>query len=123
MRPKQQGVKIHFQQRCTGIDLKTGTLQLRDERTGEDRTLESRVVIGCDGSASAIRGEMLKMNRFNFSQQYLDYGYKELTIPAGPDGKHVLATECPAHLAAGQLHADRVAQCRRDVRLHSVSAV
>jgi kynurenine 3-monooxygenase len=30
------------------------------------------------------------VNRFNFSQQYLDYGYKELTIPAGSDGKHVL---------------------------------
>ncbi len=35
-----QGVKIHFQQRCTGIDLKTGGLKLRDERrTGEDKTL------------------------------------------------------------------------------------
>src|ERR1017187_9801339 len=90
---EQHGVKIHFQQRCTGFDLKTGTLQLRDEQTEEDRTLESTVVIGCDGSASAIRGEMLKMNRFNFSQQYLDYGYKELTIQAGPDGKHVLATD------------------------------
>jgi len=35
---------------------------------------------------------MLKRNRFNFSQQYLDYGYKELTIPAGTGGKHVLET-------------------------------
>jgi kynurenine 3-monooxygenase len=35
---------------------------------------------------------MLKLNRFNFSQQYLDYGYKELTISAGPDGKHLLET-------------------------------
>ena len=87
-----QGVKIHFHQRCHGIDLKTGTLHLRDERTGEERTLESSVVIGCDGSASAIRGEMLKLGRFNFSQQYLDYGYKELTIPAGPGGEHVLET-------------------------------
>ncbi len=33
---------------------------------------------------------MLKLSRFNFSQQYLDYGYKELTIAAGPDAKHVL---------------------------------
>ncbi len=89
---EDQGVRIHFQQRCTGIDLKTGALQLRDERIGEERTIESRVVIGCDGSASAIRGEMLKLSRFNFSQQYLDYGYKELTIPAGPGGKHVLET-------------------------------
>jgi kynurenine 3-monooxygenase len=87
-----QGVKIFFQQRCTGIDLKTGSLKLRDERTGDDKALESRVVIGCDGSASAIRSEMLRLSRFNFSQQYLDYGYKELTIPAGLGGKHALET-------------------------------
>jgi kynurenine 3-monooxygenase len=86
------GVLIHFQQRCTGIDLQTGTLYVRDERKGGDRTIESNVVIGCDGSASAIRGEMLKLSRFNLSQQYLDYGYKELTIPAGPNGTHVLET-------------------------------
>ena len=33
---------------------------------------------------------MLRLGRFNFSQQYLDYGYKELSIPPGPDGKHIL---------------------------------
>src|ERR1700730_4587250 len=89
---EEQGVKIHFQHRCTGIDLRTGALALRDERTGEDRTLESSVAIGCDGSASAIRGEMLMLSRFNFAQQYLDYGYKERTIPAGPNGTHLLET-------------------------------
>lgn len=87
-----EGVTIHFQQRCTGMNLKTGELHLQDEQTGEVRAIETGVVIGCDGSASAIRGEMLKLNRFNFSQEYLDYGYKELTIPAGPGGKHVLET-------------------------------
>jgi len=63
-----EGVKLHFQQRCTGMNFKTGTLLLRDESAIEDRTVECGVVIGCDGSASAIRGEMLKLNRFNFSQ-------------------------------------------------------
>ncbi len=87
-----QGVQIRFQQRCTGIDLRTGALALRDESTGGSRTVEAGVVIGCDGSASAIRGEMLKRSRFNFSQEYLDYGYKELTIPSGPGGRHVLET-------------------------------
>lgn len=87
---EEHGAKIHFEQRCLGIDYKIGRLQLRDEQAGEERAVESAVVIGCDGSASAIRSEMLKMNRFNFSQQYLDYGYKELTIPAGAGGKHVL---------------------------------
>src|SRR5580698_1542482 len=32
---EEHGVKMCFQQRCMGIDLKTGTLRLRDERTGE----------------------------------------------------------------------------------------
>lgn len=87
-----QGARIVFQRRCTGIDLSSGTVQLRHERTGEVSTAASTVVIACDGSASAIRVEMLKRARFNFSQQYLDYGYKELTIPAGAGGKHVLET-------------------------------
>src|SRR5579863_1832579 len=87
-----QGAEIHFQQRCTGIDLKNGAVHLRDEQTGGETTVESDAVIGCDGSASAIRFEMLKQNRFNFSQLYLDYGYKELTIPAGPEGQYLLET-------------------------------
>lgn len=95
---EEQGVKIHFQQRCTGMDLRSGTLHLRDEQTSEDRALESSVVIGCDGSASAIRGEMLKTTRFNYSQEYLDYGYKELTIPAGAGGKRVSR---PMHCISG----------------------
>jgi kynurenine 3-monooxygenase len=86
------GATIHFNRRCTGYDLKTGAIRIRDEETGEETTVEAGVVIGCDGSASSIRAEMLKLNRFNFSQQYLDYGYKELTIPAGPQGEHLLET-------------------------------
>jgi len=85
-----EGVRIFFMQRCTGVDLKTGALHIRDEQTGQQRTIDTEVVVGCDGSASAIRNEMLKLNRFNFSQHYLDYGYKELTIPGAPDGTHSL---------------------------------
>ena len=85
-----QGVAIHFDQRCIGSELKSGALRLRHEESRQETTLESNVVIGCDGSASAIRHEMLKLHRFNFSQQYLDYGYKELTIPSKPNGSHAL---------------------------------
>jgi kynurenine 3-monooxygenase len=87
-----QGADIHFNQRCKRFDLKTGSVRLRNDDTGEETTKEAGVVIGCDGSASAIRAEMLKLPRFNFSQQYLDYGYKELTIPASSEGKHLLET-------------------------------
>ncbi|HET9697898.1 MAG TPA: NAD(P)/FAD-dependent oxidoreductase [Terriglobales bacterium] len=86
------GVEIHFQQKCTGYDARSGSLSLRDEATGEEREVECEIVIGTDGSASAIRTEMLKAPRFNFSQQYLNYGYKELTIPATADGNHAIET-------------------------------
>ena len=89
---EDRGVKISFQQRCTGMNFKSGSLAVRDERSGVVRTLEADIVIGCDGSASAIRDQMLQLSRFNFSQEYLDYGYKELTIRAGSDGKHLLET-------------------------------
>jgi kynurenine 3-monooxygenase len=89
---KFPNLKIHFQQRCTGINLQnaeTGTqseVYFTDEHTGEKMKITGATVIGTDGSASAIRMEFLKSGFFNFSQQYEDYGYKELTIPAAANG-------------------------------------
>jgi kynurenine 3-monooxygenase len=85
-----QGIDIHFEQCCTGFDVKTGAVRLRDETSKQESIVEPDVVIGCDGSASAIRNRMLRLARFDFSQQYLSYGYKELTIPAGQSGEHLL---------------------------------
>jgi kynurenine 3-monooxygenase len=85
-----EGVKIHFGERCTGFDWATGHSRFRNEQSGCETTIASKVVIGTDGSASAIRQDMQKLGRVNFSQEFLDYGYKELTIAAGPGGKHVL---------------------------------
>jgi kynurenine 3-monooxygenase len=83
-----RGVAFHFRERCVAVDLKSGSLRFRNEISGVEKSIQSGILIGTDGSASAIRSEMLKLGRFNFSQQYLDYGYKELTIPAGGDGSH-----------------------------------
>lgn len=85
---QHESVRMHFNQRCSGIDLKTGVLELRDETTGAHHTHPTEVVLGTDGSASAIRMEMLKSGRFNFSQQYLAHGYKELLIPPGRGGAY-----------------------------------
>jgi len=89
---EEAGATIQFHQRCIGYDFKTGAIRLRNQGTGEETTAATEVVIGCDGAASALRAEMLKLSRFNFSQEYLDYGYKELTIPSGSNGKHALET-------------------------------
>jgi kynurenine 3-monooxygenase len=89
---EKAGVSIRFNERCTGFDLRSGVVHLLNEDTGSELVVDSKVVIGTDGATSAVRTEMLKLPCFNFSQQYLDYGYKELTIPAGTDGRHVFET-------------------------------
>jgi kynurenine 3-monooxygenase len=89
---EEHGVTIHFNRRCTGYDFKSGALRMRNEETGEENVQEAGVVIGCDGSASAIRNDMRALKGFTFSQEHLDYGYKELTIPAGAGGDHLLET-------------------------------
>jgi kynurenine 3-monooxygenase len=81
-----RGVRFFFNHRCTGMDLISGDVYLRNEITGEDIIAVGQTVIGTDGSASAIRMEMLRSGRFNFSQQYEEHGYKELTIPPADGG-------------------------------------
>jgi kynurenine 3-monooxygenase len=79
-------IRLTFQERCLGVTCSTGEIHLHHEATGRERTLPPSRVIGTDGSASAIRTAMLSTPRFNFSQDCLEHGYKELTIPPGPQG-------------------------------------
>ena len=37
-----------------------------------------------------IRSKMIKQDRFQYSQHYIEHGYKELTIPANSDGTYKL---------------------------------
>ncbi len=87
---EQHGVQIHFNMKCTGMNYKTGELFLQDQTSGQTRTIQPERVIGTDGSASALRTAMLRISRFNFSQQYIEHGYKELTIPPGENGQFQL---------------------------------
>ncbi len=45
-----------------------------------------RHLFGTDGAFSAVRSVLQKTDRYDYSQKYLEYGYKELTIAAGAGG-------------------------------------
>jgi kynurenine 3-monooxygenase len=83
---RHPSVRLFFGRKCTGIDLHTAAVELTDEQTGEAAHVPAAVVIGADGAYSAVRAQMQKQERFNYSQDYLAYGYKELSIPGRPDG-------------------------------------
>jgi kynurenine 3-monooxygenase len=81
-------VSLHFDEKCSGLDLKTNTLSFKHTVTNEESKHSFDRIIGTDGAFSAVRGRLRKTDRFNYSQEYLTHGYKELIIPPNPDGTH-----------------------------------
>lgn len=83
---REPNAAVHFQHRCTGYHLRARTLTVRDEVAGRDFTVAAPIVIGTDGAASAVRQSLMQATRMNYSQEFLEHGYKELTIPPAADG-------------------------------------
>ncbi len=89
-------VRVHFNQRCTGVDLDYARRRTcLNTETNQPIVARGDAIIGVDGAFSAVRRSMQRLDRFDYSQSYLAHGYKELTIPPAPDGgwrmeKHAL---------------------------------
>ena len=80
-------VRVHFNHQCTDVDLESATAQLLDTETTNTSAVRGDAVIGVDGAFSAVRQSMQKkLEKFEYDESYLAHGYKELTIPPGPDG-------------------------------------
>jgi kynurenine 3-monooxygenase len=77
-------VRVHFNQKCTDVDLDKAVCHLETE-TGK-LTARGDAVIGVDGAFSAVRASMQQnIDNFQYDESYLAHGYKELTIPPGPN--------------------------------------
>jgi len=79
-------VQFHFHQRLVDHDLDRRLARFRDERTGDEHTVETKVLFGTDGTASALRTALVNAGRIQAEEAVLDSGYKELTMPAVADG-------------------------------------
>lgn len=91
---EKHGSKIHFSQRCKNIVLKDNTVILEDTANKETSVAAKRI-FSTDGAFSAGRLQMqLSTDRFEYSQHYLDYGYKELHIPPTKDGGFAMEKNC-----------------------------
>ena len=79
-------VTVAFGKRCVGLEATSGTVELADSDTGDTSRVASDWVAGADGAYSEVRQQMLKLDRVDYEQSYLEHGYKELSIPALPGG-------------------------------------
>jgi kynurenine 3-monooxygenase len=83
-------VEMHFDHRCVHADVESGTLEFHN-----GKQVNADLIVGADGAYSVVRQAMQRRERFNYSQEYLGHGYKELAIAPGADGsfrleKHAL---------------------------------
>ncbi len=86
---ESKGVEIFFKHRCSDIDFKKK--QVRFYAGEELKTVDYELLFGADGAYSAARlSHMLQHGKFEYQQHYIDCGYKELSIPAGPGGSFLL---------------------------------
>ncbi len=79
-------VTLNFNEGCEGADLRNQIVHLKNTLTSESTHIENELVFGTDGAFSALRLSMQFSHRFDYAQDYLPQGYKELTIPALADG-------------------------------------
>ncbi len=75
---KYDGVKFFFSEKCADFDCKTGAAKFEGGKMAKADAL-----IATDGAGSVVRKAMLDggVARFNFTQSWLEHGYKELHIP------------------------------------------
>lgn len=84
---KNENLKIFFNERCTGIDLEKGITKIENQLSHQHNDIKSDLIFSADGAFSAARLQVqLSTNRFEYSQHYIEHGYKELNIPAGENG-------------------------------------
>jgi len=83
------GVKLHFEHRCTGVDAAKREVRIEDAAHNQVEVTADWIV-GADGAFSRVREEMQRGQRANFSKEFLEWGYKELNLPARLDGSSQL---------------------------------
>ncbi|SIS95149.1 kynurenine 3-monooxygenase [Zobellia uliginosa] len=87
---EEAGVEFRFNEKVWNVDLPEATLFTGESEKGKWKEYNYDIIFGCDGAFSRVRHKMQRRSRFDYSQNFIDVGYKELSIPANEDGSHKL---------------------------------
>jgi len=78
-------IHMYFDHKCTNANLETNETTFVNA-AGEIVKDKADVILSTDGAFSAVRDAMIRYPRYNFSQTYENYGYKELEIVPAANG-------------------------------------
>ena len=92
---KHENVNIHFNKKCTSVDIENTIAHFKDYETKEEFSIDGEIIFGTDGAGSMLRKSYYLERKFlfSYSQNYLTHGYKELEIPADTEGNHQISKD------------------------------
>jgi len=90
---KYPNIHLYFNHRCTQADLESATADFIDN-DGAVASFSGDYLIGTDGAFSAVRDAFQRSGRFNYSQDYIEHGYKELEILPTAEGGFAMEKNC-----------------------------
>lgn len=85
---EKEGCIIEFDTHVLEVDLDRTTVVARKNEKEVEHSGD--LILGSDGAFSAVRSALMKTDKFNYTQFYIEHSYKELSIPANEDGSFKL---------------------------------
>jgi kynurenine 3-monooxygenase len=85
---EKREVEFFFEHRCTHVD--TDKNEIEFQHYGGTLHKQFDIIIGTDGAFSGVRGSLQISDRFDYSQSYIEHGYKELRIPSSDVRTHLM---------------------------------
>jgi kynurenine 3-monooxygenase len=87
---ERNGTKLHFNEKCVGTNLEEAIATFENTNTAIEQEILADLLIGADGSLSAVREQMVKKYQHEYEYNEIEHHYKELLIPAGENNTHLL---------------------------------
>ncbi|MEX2512211.1 MAG: NAD(P)/FAD-dependent oxidoreductase [Cyclobacteriaceae bacterium] len=86
------GAHIYFDHKVEQVNISNREV-LFSLKNGKQKKLQAETLIGSDGAYSSLRNAFQSQMRFDFKQQYISHGYKELSIPPTKEGDFAMDPE------------------------------
>jgi len=90
---KLPGVSVHFEHRFETADFDSQIAFIRDIRQDRLLSIPMQPLLATDGAGSLMRRRMSALQLIEAHETDLEHGYKELSVPAGPDGRYRMAAD------------------------------
>ncbi|MCX6189467.1 MAG: NAD(P)/FAD-dependent oxidoreductase [Bacteroidetes bacterium] len=90
---EHENITLHFGQRCVDLNQDCSIATFEDENSNKTE-VASDIFIGSDGAFAATRLHLQLFQRFDYDQEFENYGYKELHIPPTDSNEFALDKNC-----------------------------